>query len=245
MLKRLLIVPDLHCPFHDQKAWRLMMKAAKAFKPDTIVSIGDFCDFYSVSSHSKDPSRAFRLPQELAAANRLLDDLDSLGATRKIFIEGNHESRLHRYLCDKAPELFGLVTVPQLFKLGPRNWEHVPYKDHIKIGKLYFTHDVGKAGRYATFQTLDTYGHSVVTGHSHRFCTVVEGDALGKHRISTNLGWLGDSRAADYMARVSALKNWPLGFGTGYLDTKTGYAYLTSIPIVNYTCVVEGILYHA
>lgn len=244
-LQRALFVGDAHVPYHDKKAWRLLLKAGHAFKPDTLVVLGDLADCYSVSSHSKDPNRAFNLPQEIRAVLQALDDLDALNAGRKIFIAGNHEDRLRRYLCDKAPELFGVVSIPQLFDLKRRGWLYVEYRDHTKIGKLHLTHDIGKAGRYAAFNALDAYQHSVLVGHSHRLTYIVEGNALGEQKLSASFGWLGDARSVDYMARVNVLKNWPLGFGIGYLDSKTGYAYLVPIPIVNYTCVVEGELYRA
>jgi hypothetical protein len=45
------------------------------------------------------------------------------------------------------------------------------------------------------------------------------------------------------MHRASAKKNWALGFGVGYLDPSTGYTYLTPVPIVRGTCMVNGELF--
>ena len=49
----------------------------------------------------------------------------------------------------------------------------------------------------------------------------------------------------DYMSRAKATKDWTLGFGIGYLHPKTGVAYMVPVPIVNYTCLVEGKFYQA
>jgi hypothetical protein len=57
-IEPVLFVPDTHRPFHDRRAWRLFLTVARDLKPKTIVSIGDFADFFGVSSHSKDPRRA-------------------------------------------------------------------------------------------------------------------------------------------------------------------------------------------
>lgn len=244
-LKRLLLVPDTHRPYHDKKAWKLMLKVAKAFQPNTIVTIGDLADFYSVSSHSKDPGRVDSLAEEVADVNVALDELDSLGATDKRFVAGNHCDRLTRYLQDKAPELFGVIDIPSLFKLKERGWSYTPYKEHTKIGKVHFTHDVGAAGRNSTFKALDTYQHSVVTGHAHRLQYIVEGNAVGEQKVSAQFGWLGDSSKVDYMHRANVNKNWALGFGLGYYDTKSGIVYMTPVPIVKHTCVVEGRLFRA
>ena len=242
-LEPILIVSDAHIPYHDPKAFNVMMKVAKDLKPKHIYIIGDFLDFYTVSSHSKDPNRAMNLVDELKAGEAELDKLDALGATSKVFIGGNHCDRLQRYLQDKAPELFNIVSVPELLHLKKRGWDYVPYKSHTKLGKLHLTHDVGVAGRNAVFQCLDTYQHSVVTGHTHRFAYIVEGNAVGEFKLSAQFGWLGDVHKVDYMQKAKVLKSWALGFGIGYYDPASKYAYMTPVPIIHYSSVVNGKLY--
>lgn len=222
-----------------------MLKAAKSFKPKHLICLGDLADCYSISSHSKDPARKSRIEEEIAVVRKALDELDALGAKNKIFVAGNHEDRLRRYLQDKAPELFGLIDIPQLFQLRERGWVYIPYKAHGRLGKLHLTHDVGNSGRNATFVALDTYQHSVVTGHSHRLQYIVEGNAVGEFKLSAQFGWLGDISKIDYLHQAKAAKNWALGFGYGYVDPTSGIVYLTPAPIVKYTVVVEGKLYRA
>ncbi len=242
-LEPILVVPDTHRPFHDQRATDLVLKVAQDLKPKHIYIIGDFVDFYAVSSHSKDPRRATMLEEELASASEGLDELDALGAKTKTYIGGNHEDRMERYLRDKAPELFGVVSVPELLGLKKRGWDYVPYKRHTKLGKVHVTHDVGSSGRNAIFKCLDTYQHSIVTGHTHRLAYIVEGNAVGEHKISAQFGWLGDANHIDYMQHAQVLKSWALGFGIGYLEPKTGYVYLTPVPLVDYSVVVNSRLY--
>ena len=238
-----MICPDVHRPYHDKRAWALFLRVAKAVKPVHLVCIGDFADFYKVSAHSKDPSRILTFDDELADVNAGLDQLDALHATHKLFIEGNHEDRLRRYLQDKAPELYGVVGADTLFHLKRRQWQYIPYKSDTRLGKLYLTHDVGTAGRYATHRALDVYQHSIITGHTHRMGFVVEGNAVAEFKLSASFGWLGDRAAVDYMQRANVNKNWALGFGVGYLHPASGVAYLTPVPIINYTVVVNGKFY--
>jgi predicted phosphodiesterase len=242
-LEPILFVPDTHRPYHDEKAWQLMLKVGRDLKPKHIVCIGDLADFYSVSSHSKDPRRANSLDVELKDVHKGLDELDSLKAKNKLFIAGNHCDRLSRYLQDRAPELFDVIGIPQLLKLEERGWKYTPYKDHASLGKLHMTHDVGVAGRNAVFRALDTYQHSIVTGHTHRLAYIVEGNAVGEFKVSATFGWLGDASKVDYMHKVKVAKDWALGFGIGYYAPATGYVYLTPVPIIKYTCVVNGKLY--
>jgi predicted phosphodiesterase len=246
-LESILFLPDLHCPYHDVRAFDMFLRAGKALKPKHLVVIGDLADFYSVSSHLKDPTRTANLEWEIQEVNGALDQLDALKAKHKYYVSGNHEDRLTRYLQEKAPHLFGVVSIPDLLNLKARGWEYTPYKSQTQIGKLRLTHDVGVAGRYATHKALDTYQHSVVTGHTHRMGYIVEGNAEGEHKLSAAFGWLGDASAVDYMARCNVNKNWTLGFGHGYLNPKTGVVYVTPVPIINvdgtYSCVVNGTAY--
>lgn len=244
-MKSILIVPDAHIPHHDKRAWALMMKVGRALKPDLVVTIGDLADFYAVSFHSKDPQLSTRLKNEVSAVNAALDELDSLGASDKIFIEGNHCDRLVRYLRDRAPALFEMTGISALFNLKGRGWEYVPYRKHARRGKLYFTHDVGQSGKYANYAALAAFELSVVTGHSHRLAYAVEGDITGRRKAAACFGWLGDITKIDYMSRAKATKEWALGFGIGYINPKTGTPYLVPVPIFNYSCVVNGTLYTA
>jgi predicted phosphodiesterase len=239
----MLILSDCHHPYVDKKAWRLLLKVGRRIKPKHIISNGDFADFYAVSSHSKDPGRQSQLQWEVEDCKKRRAELDALGASNKIFVGGNHCDRLTRYLQDKAPELFGIVDIPSLLELPQNDWKYVPYKHHTRLGRLYFTHDVGSAGRYSTYRALDTFHHSIVTGHAHRLSYVVEGNAVGEYKVSAQFGWLGDVSKVDYMTRSRANKDWALGFGVGYLDPATGIAYLTPVPIVKGTCVVNGELF--
>lgn len=244
-LEPVLIVSDVHRPYHSKAGWDLLMQVGRALRPKHIVIIGDFADFYSVSAHDKNPERAHHFDEELEDVEAGLDELDSLGATDKLYIEGNHEDRLRRYLM-KSPELSGRrISTPALLHLGERGWEFVEYRDHAKRGPIHYTHDVGVAGRTAVYRALETYQHSVVTGHNHRLAYVVEGSAVGECKLSATFGWLGDVEAVDYMTRAKARKDWALGFGVGYVDPSSGYTYLVPVPVVHGTCMVNGAVFQS
>lgn len=239
------IVTDVHSPFEHKRGWRIVLDALEDFKADTFVSLGDFMDCLSVSHWSKSPDRALSLKDEVDHAKAMLDEIEArTPGARRIFVGGNHEDRLQRYLQDKAPELFQFIDIPKLLHLEERGWEYVPYKQSIRIGKLNLTHDVGSAGRYNVYKALDTFQSPIATGHTHRLGYVVEGDATGDSQVSAQFGWLGDVEQVDYMHRVKARRDWALGFGYGYVDRKTGFAYLVPVPIVNSTAIVEGRFYN-
>ncbi len=243
-LKTILFIPDVHCPYHDARAFNLVEKVALAIKPDTTVIGGDFPDFYAVSSHVKDPSRRMTFDDEVHETKKLLRRVESWAGKERKFIFGNHEDRLDRYVHDRAPEMKGVVDADNLLELTKHGWEVTPYKGDTTIGKLYITHDLGKAGANAVKDAASSYQDNIVINHLHRMIYIIEGNAKGKPHVAACFGWLGDRRKVDYMYKVRANRDWALGFGVGYLEPN-GVIHLQPVPIVDYRCVVQGRLFAA
>jgi predicted phosphodiesterase len=238
-LSRILIIPDVHCPFEDKRAFELMLKAGQHFKPDIIVTLGDFIDCYSVSAHSKDPRRVSQLETELSAARARREQLDQLGAKVKHAVLGNHEHRLERYLCEHAPALFSTVDIADLLGYAASGWQVTPYRQHVKIGKVFVTHDVGQAGQYAAFRAGAAFEGSVIIGHTHRMTSGHFGNAQNERHVAMSMGWLGDAEHADYMHRIQAVRDWQLGFGIAHME-RDGTVHPRQCPIVNYRVTVDG-----
>lgn len=236
--KTILTIPDTHVPYHCPKTWATILRAIKRKKPELVVIIGDFADFYAVSSFPKDPARKANLVYEVACVNRELCKVQDLMDSKVIFVAGNHEARLQSYVTQKAPELFGLVNIPKLFKLKERGWDYVPYRSHTHVGKLAFSHDVGYSGKSAAQQSLAAFQGNLVFGHTHRGEVVYGGTVKGEHRVCMNVGWAGDLDQIDYMHK-SATKDWQHGFGWADMDVK-GNAWLSFVPILGGTCCVAG-----
>lgn len=215
-----------------------MLKVARYFKPDNLVVLGDFADCKSVSAHDDSSLNRMTLKEEMVPVNRALDELDGLGASRKIFVCGNHSQRIDRYLVKNAPALDGLLTVPMLLGLKARGWEYVPYRKSIRIGKIHVTHDVGGAGKNAHRSASVLFGGSAIIGHTHRMAYEVSGRFDGDPYLACMLGWLGDDSAADYLHQAQAAE-WVRGFGLGW-EESNGITHVQPVPIVKGKCVVNG-----
>lgn len=237
----MLIIPDTHRPFHDKKAWKLLIKAAKELQPKITIILGDFGDFYSISSHQKNPKhRNLLLVDEVADVENGLDELDNvLGDTQKHFIQGNHEWRFDRYITDRAPDLYGLTNTAELLNLRRRGWSYTPYHSHKKIGAVYYTHDTGKAGANAHRSAERAFSDNAIIGHTHRMALEVSGNAKGKPHICGHFGWLGDINAAEYMHLINARRDWTNGFGTAHMK-KDGTTFFQMHPIVNGEVCIDG-----
>lgn len=245
-LERLLIIPDTHRPFHDKRAWKLLLKFVTAWQPDHIITLGDFGDFYSVNSHGKTPERrSLLLVDEVADVKQGLTELSAAAPNaKKDFIQGNHEWRLERFLGEKAPDLFGFIDTPKVLELAELGWRYTPYKKFLRVGKVYFTHDTGKAGINAARQARTAFEDNVVIGHTHRMDYSIKGNAKGSPHIGAMFGWLGDVSKTEYMHDVNAKSDWVLGFGIGYMESN-GVIHLRPCPIIDYKTVVDGVLYSA
>lgn len=241
---RILVVPDAHHPYVNASAWGCMLAAGRVFKPDVIVCLGDFGDFYTVSAHRKDVNLPSRLETEIDACNRALDQLDRLGAKRKHMVAGNHEDRLARYLADRAPAVSNLLKVEALFKLRDRGWSWTPYGKLLRVGKVFYAHDPSGAGKWAHERAGQDAGHPIVHGHTHRAAISYMGNIVGEKRFGLMAGWLGDEDRATYVGDARKRHDWMHAFAVGHMEPN-GVTHVQLVPILNGRCVVDGKLVHA
>lgn len=242
-LRRVLILPDAHTPYHDRRALEglVLGQVLPAFTWDTICILGDWWDNYSISSHLKTPTRENSWMRESECGKSLLRQIAKYPCRRRILIKGNHERWLEKILSDKVPALYEEIMA----KTGhPKEWEVIEYMESTTIGKLHVTHDVGHSGLNSAVQSLHACGDNIVIGHNHNMTYVVRGDARGNSHVGASFGWLGDYRKIDYRHRMRARRDWVLGFGVGYLRDN-GVVHLQPVPIIKYSCVVEGKLFKA
>lgn len=238
-IKKVLFIPDTHVPYHDVKKFELMLRAARFFRPDIIVILGDFADFYAVSSHDKAPDRSRSLKDEVREVNAALTQIQELGAERVIYVSGNHEDRYDRYISTRAPEFFGMASLKEIFKIEERGWEWVPYKSHLTLGKLHITHDCGKAGANAHMQAQATFEGNVIIGHTHRMAYSVVGNAEGNPHVCAMFGWLGDTESCDYLHAIQIKRSWAHGFGIGYMLPDESI-HVIPVTIVKDQVIIEG-----
>ena len=92
---KILVVPDLHCPFHHKDAFSFLKAVAKKYKPDLNVCLGDEVDYHAISFHDSDPDLPFSASTELEKAIWYLKDLYSLFPKMKV-LESNHGSLVYR-----------------------------------------------------------------------------------------------------------------------------------------------------
>lgn len=247
MIKKALLIPDTHRPFHDKRAYNLMLQVGQDLDPDEVVLLGDYADFYSVSSHAKDPRIFSMLEDEIVDVLAGLTELDTLfKRSKKVFIVGNHSKRLENYLCNTAPALFGITSIEHLFEFKKRpNWHVIPYgpnqKYSILNSKLFARHEpLGNSAELTARKAMC----SITFGHIHKIQSAFSVGMDGTQHVAFCCGWLGDKNKNKVFDYVKNHHSWQLGFAVVYVDTATGYFYHNIINILpNYTCIFNGKLY--
>lgn len=245
-LSRSLFWPDTHAPYHDWRAVELAIQIGREFKPDTLVFEGDFFDCYTISDYEKDPHKACNtIQQEVQESTALLLRIEKEIRPKKVvFVEGNHEDRVSRYLRKNAPKLMGLVDTRSVLGI-PDRYQFVPFGPKNKYWaspKLIVTHGT-RANKYCASAMVERFKVSVLFGHTHRLQEFNICTADGRRLKGKTNGWLGDlDRAAEY---VNDVADWAHAITLGYF-TPDGDFWLQDIEIDHqYRTVFNGKLYVA
>lgn len=245
-IRKWFLLPDLHAPYHDKAAYACALRVVAGGEFYGVTVLGDFGDFAAVSSHPKDPSRLLPFDREVAGVNAALDQLDAAckagGVKKKEYVEGNHETRLARYVLGIAPELRTFIDWKDMLHIDKRRWHCTPYKESIQLGDLRISHDFGRAGVNAARESCRDMGHSVAFGHTHRMQVHYQGQLDGSRHVGATLGWLGDPEAINYRHKDAVRRDSIHGFGTVAL-LPDGRFWLQAVPIINGQAVVDGVLY--
>ena len=169
------VINDVHVPYHDKTAIALACKVLAWWRPEVIVYNGDLLDFYDLSRYDKNPGRQYRLQDEIdmfhtdvvAPINHAVGK-----RCRKIFLPGNHEARLQKFLM-AHPELFSLrdLELRNVLKLSNYDIEYAAYS--VQFGDVLEVSHGTRVNKWAGMsakaeQELRRYSMSTITGHVHR-----------------------------------------------------------------------------
>ena len=92
--KRILVISDMHVPFHHKDSMEFLREIKKEYKPQFVVNIGDLLDFHAISMHSHDPD-LFSAGHELKEARKHVKELESI-FPKVTEVDSNHSSLVYR-----------------------------------------------------------------------------------------------------------------------------------------------------
>lgn len=159
---RILVVSDLHVPYHHPDSFNFLEHLASKYNPTKVINIGDEMDWHSINvSHVINPD----LPSpadELEIGRFWMKKLEKL-FPKMVLLESNHGSMVLRRAMAKGMSKFFLKDYNEILDVGTgwkwkeHHWEETP------LGRVYFAHQVSKN----IVKSVQTMSASVVQGHYH------------------------------------------------------------------------------
>lgn len=210
---RVLVCPDLHCPFEHPDALEFLKAVRDAYKTDTFVCLGDELDLHSISDYPTDPD-GMNIGKELAEGIERLRPFYR-AFPEALVCESNHTMRLWKRAFRAGLPAAFLPTVSKALD-APDGW--VWKRFHTIDGVLYAHGDNGKSGQYAAANYMKQAKRSVVIGHIHAYGSVFwEGPHFGM-----NAGCLIDRDTYCFKYARGAMLDVSIGCGV-VLEGKQAY----------------------
>lgn len=216
-------------------SYLLFKKVAQKLRPNKIICGGDLADFSYISRWTEG------MPGMLEG-KRLKTDFDAIREEIKffkkctkefIYLEGNHEERIKKFL-DKTPVLKGVLSLEALCEEEGVPYIETGYQPYKILDDLYVTHGIS-FNKYFASWTVEKMNENIVAFHTHRTQTYTTSFPTGKIVTGYGIGCLSDVNPP-YVAgkRITGHTN---SFGILYLH-ETGEWQLDIIPIKNNSCVI-------
>ena len=178
-IKKVLLLSDIHFPYHDVKALETALKYGKKEGIDAIFINGDMIDFYQLSFHEKDP-RVTSIADELEMAREFFALLQKQFPNVLVYyITGNHEYRMERYLRVKAPELLDMqeFKIDALLRVREYGVHYIEHGTKCYFGKLLVEHGdkmKGSGGVNPARSLFMKLKRHAICGHFHRTSEATE-----------------------------------------------------------------------
>jgi predicted phosphodiesterase len=187
----ILILPDIHIPYHDEKALSVAIDYGLKKKVNTVLLNGDIIDFYKESDFVSDPTKP-DTDYEVDCLKKFLTELRRLFPNAYIvYKEANHEARWYRKLKKEAPQRYGMqiMSLDEVFELTKLGIFRVHERRIIKAGKLNIIHGheyKGNAGGYVNpARTLYLKAKSnTICSHWHQISEHTEPD-INENTVGT------------------------------------------------------------
>lgn len=217
---KVLLLPDIHVPYHDDRAVSVAVKYGVDFNPDIVLLNGDAFDAHSISWWCRDP-RERNFKEEVKAMVAFLAWLRSKFPKAQIlYKEGNHEERYEKYMIDRCPEFLGIAAFEfdSLLEMDASGIEYIGDQRAINAGELTIIH--GHEYKFAISNPVNparglftrALNHALC-GHFHQESKHTENNIRHQSVTTWSTGCLCDLRP-----KYRPYNKWSHGFATVEID---------------------------
>jgi predicted phosphodiesterase len=243
------IIGDSHGAKANHAALEAMLADVKSLAPDEIILLGDHvdCGGFLAQHHTLGyvAETPYTYESDIAAANELLDRLQSLAPSAKIeYIEGNHERRVETWAVTQTlrhrqdSEFLRRAFSPEfLLQLAARGipyyrqgeyYDDLPLPGTIRRGKCFFTHGSITSVNAARGMVLKL-GGNIIFGHIHRDMRAVIRTVNSGSIVGQSFGCLCELQP---LWQHTNPTDWVSGYGIQFISA-TGNFLSIPIPIVD------------
>lgn len=204
----IIVASDIHIPFQDALAVKLFINYCAKKQPEVIVLNGDILDMFMLSKFTKGEGR--NPLEEITEARYLLENLRAVCPNSQIYyVIGNHETRLERYVLNKAPELASLIedvfSIVKVSDFRIRGCASLTVNDNLvfKHGTL-----LGNKSGLSAIKEMENAYMSGCTGHTHRLCKYIA------RKSGRKFFWIETGCLCDLTPEYMINPNWQQGFAS-------------------------------
>lgn len=261
---QLIVASDFHDEFVDQFALKVFIETCRTRQPEFICLAGDVMDFYELSSFNKNPSRIFKLQEQIDfVIKHIFEPLRETCPNSQIdYIIGNHEYRLIKFLMSNGQALSSLrcLSLGKLLELDRFKINMVavsPFgqidggimKNYKIYDDLYMvTHGTATSTAHAA-KELNKWRLPGCSGHVHHRQKVVVTPvtAQSSTHLDKEMDWISlgcmckKSAGEEY---IQDIVRWQQGFNIVHLFPKHGVHINEYIEIKDGISVVDGKIYY-
>ena len=174
-----IVIPDIHTSVsreHDELSLGAVEQFMASKRFDGYLNLGDLLDFVIISSHNIGNLREVeggRIFEEYKIADSILTRHEQIirgnnPNARMVYLEGNHEYRIERYL-NVRPELEGMLEVDKCLHLKEhridwvRSWSR---GELFQLGNCFFHHGLYCNDHHAK-KMVQRFTKNILYGHCH------------------------------------------------------------------------------
>lgn len=217
----IVVASDFHIPFQDNLAVKSFINYCAKVQPKVIVLNGDIMDMFMLSKFTKGEGR--NPMEEVVETRSVLESIRAVCSKSDIYyVIGNHETRLERYVLNKAPELASLIedvfSILKVSDFNIRGCASLLVNDNLvfKHGTL-----LGNKSGLSAIKEMENAYMSGCSGHTHRLCKYIA------RKSGRKFFWIETGCLCDLTPEYMINPNWQNGFAV--IEIKNGRVYHSKI----------------
>lgn len=230
---------DTHIPYHDKLSYSAMLDAFTDLNPNQILIGGDFLDCHNIGRWGKNLNIEETLQEEIEAGIAELCLLrKKFPRSKVVYLFGNHEQRLEKYIMRKCGELWKMLELQRLLCLKEIGIDYIPYgpSQRYTVG----TYTIKHAFTGAVSTAAQRAGCNLIFGHSHKLGESRFTSLNGAEYHAINSGHLCDISNQAF-AYLENYHQWQQGFVV--IEENNGICTAKSISIKDHKFILNGKLY--